>query len=36
MLLIVEKGVRRGICHAIYQYAKAIKDYDENIKSSYF
>ena len=23
MLLMIEKGIRRGICHAIHQYAKA-------------
>ena len=23
MLLMVEKGIREGICHSIYQYAKA-------------
>ena len=39
MLLIVEKGIRGGICHAIHRYAKAnnkyMKNYDKNIKSSY-
>ena len=34
MLLMVEKGSRRGICHSIYRYAKAsnkyMKDYDKN------
>ena len=34
MLLIVEKGIRRGICHYIYEYEKNIKkymkDYDKN------
>ena len=34
MLLMVEKGVRDGICHAIYRYVKAnnnkIKNYDRN------
>ena len=34
MLLMVEKGIRRGICHSIYRYAKAnnkyMKDYDKN------
>ena len=39
MLLMVEKGIRRGICHSIYQYAKAsnkyVKDYDKNKESSY-
>ena len=33
MLLIIEKGIRRGICHSIHQYAEAnkkqIKDYDQ-------
>ena len=39
MLLMIEKGIRRGICHAIHQYAKAnnkyMKDYDKNKQSSY-
>ena len=39
MLLMIEKGVRGGICHAIHQYEKAnkkhIQDYDENKESSY-
>ena len=39
MLLMVEKGIRGEICHAIYRYAKAnnkyIKDYDKNIESPY-
>ena len=39
MLLMVEKGIRGGICHSIYRYAKAnnkyMKDYDENKESSY-
>ena len=39
MLLIVEKGIRGGICHAIHRYSKAnnkyIKNYDENEESSY-
>ena len=33
-LLMVEKGIRGGICHSIYRYAKAnskyMKDYDKN------
>ena len=29
-LLMVEKGIRRGICHAIYRYAKANNKYKEN------
>ena len=39
MLLMVEKGVRGGIYHSIYQYAKAntkyMKDYDKNKESPY-
>ena len=39
MLLMVEKGFRERLCHAIHQHAKAnnkyIKDYDENKESSY-
>ena len=34
MLLMIEKGIRGGICHAIHGYAKA-KDCDENKESSY-
>ena len=38
MLLIAKKGVKRGICHSLYQYAKAnskyMKDYDKNKESS--
>ena len=34
MSLMVERGIRGGICNSIYQYAKAndkyIKDYDKN------
>ena len=34
MLLMVEKDIRGGMCHSIYQYAKAndkyMKDYDKN------
>ena len=36
MLLMVEEGIRGGICHSIYWYAKTnnkyIKDYDKNKK----
>ena len=36
MLLMVEKGIRGGICHSAYQYAKAnskyMKDFDKNKK----
>ena len=39
MLLMVEKGIRGGICDSIYWYAKAnnkyMKDYDKNKKSPY-
>ena len=39
MLLMVEEGIRGGICHAIHRYAKAnnkyMKDYDGNKESSY-
>ena len=38
MLLLVEKSITGGICHAIYQYEKAnnknVKYYDKNKKSS--
>ena len=33
MLLMVEKSIRGGICHSIYQYTKVnkyMKDYDKN------
>ena len=39
MLLMVEKGIRGGICYSIYRYPKAdnkyMKDYDKNKGSSY-
>ena len=39
MLLMVEKGTRSGICHAIHRYAKAnnkyMKNYDKKIILSY-
>ena len=39
MLLMVKKGIKGGICHAIHRYAEAnnkyIKDYDKNKESSY-
>ena len=38
MLSMVEKGIRGGICHLIYQYAKAnnkyMKNYGKNKESS--
>ena len=39
MLLMVEKGIRGGICNAIHQYAKAnnkyMNDYDKKKELSY-
>ena len=39
MLVMLEEGIRGGICHSVFRYAKAnnkyMKDYDEN-KESYF
>ena len=39
MLLMAEEGIKGGICHAIYRYAKAnnkyMDNYDKNIESSY-
>ena len=39
MLLMVEEGIRGGICHSIHRYAKAnnkyINNYNENEESSY-
>ena len=39
MLLMVEKGIRGGICHAIHRYSKAnnkyTKNYDENEEFSF-
>ena len=39
MLLMVEEGIRRGICHSIHRQAKAnnkyMKSYDESKESSY-
>ena len=35
MLLVIEKGIRRGTYNSIYRYAKYIKDYDKNKESSY-
>ena len=37
--MTVEKGIRRGICHAIHRYAKVNnkygKNYNKNIELSY-
>ena len=39
MLLMVKKGIREGIRHPIYRYAKAnnkcMKDHDKDKESSY-
>ena len=39
MLLMVEEGIRGGICHSIHRYAKAnnkyMKNYNNNKESSY-
>ena len=40
MLLMIEKGIRGGICYAIHRSAKPnnkyIEDYDKYTESSYF
>ena len=39
MLLIIEEGIRVGMCQSMHRYAKAnnkfIKKYDKRIESSY-
>ena len=38
MLLMVKRGIRGGICHAIYRYVKANNEYMKNydkIKDTY-
>ena len=39
MFLMIEEGIRGGICHAVHRYAKTnneyMKDYDESKESSY-
>ena len=40
MLLMVEKGIRGGICHSVHRYAKKnnkyMKNHDKNKEPSYF
>ena len=40
MLLMVEEGIRGGICHSIHRYAKAnnkyMNNYDKNKESSLY
>ena len=33
-LLMIEEGIRGGICHAVHQYAKANKEYMKNYDKS--
>ena len=39
-LLMVDKGIRGGVCHSVFRYAKAnnkyMKVYDKNKESSFF
>ena len=39
MLLMIEEGIRRGMCQSVHRYAKAnnkyMKNYHKNIDSSY-
>ena len=39
VLLMVEKGIRGGTCHTVYEYVKAnnkcLKDHDKNKESSF-
>ena len=39
MLLMIEEGIRGGICHSVHRHAiannKYMKDYDKNKESSY-
>ena len=39
MLLMIEAGIRGGMCQSVYRYTEAnnkyIKNYDKSIESSY-
>ena len=39
MLLMIEAGIRGGMCHSVHRYVKAnnkyLKNYDKSIESSY-
>ena len=36
ILLIVEKGIKREICHSVYQYAKEYNKYMKDYSNSIF
>ena len=35
MLLMIEEGIRGGICHTVHRYNKYMKNYDKSKESSY-
>ena len=35
MLLMIEKGIRGGICHAIHRYAEANKKFHEDFRKNH-